>query len=55
MHMAPHREDNGWRAHFRATFTLGVPLIGAQLAQLGIHTTDVVILGRHMMLSGTTC
>ena len=46
MHMAPHREDNGWRAHFRATFTLGVPLIGAQLAQLGIHTTDVVILGR---------
>ncbi|UDF28685.1 UNVERIFIED_ORG: MATE family efflux transporter [Roseateles sp. XES5] len=46
MHMAPHREDNGWGAHFRATFTLGVPLIGAQLAQLGIHTTDVVILGR---------
>ena len=46
MHMAPHREDNGWRAHFRATLTLGVPLIGAQLAQLGIHTTDVVILGR---------
>lgn len=46
MHMAPHREDNRWGAHFRATFTLGVPLIGAQLAQLGIHTTDVVILGR---------
>jgi MATE family multidrug resistance protein len=46
MHMASHREDNGWGAHFRATFALGVPLIGAQLAQLGIHTTDVVILGR---------
>ena len=46
MHMAPHRADNSWGAHFRATFTLGVPLIGAQLAQLGIHTTDVVILGR---------
>lgn len=46
MHMAPHRENNGWGAHFRATFALGVPLIGAQLAQLGIHTTDVVILGR---------
>ena len=46
MHMASHREDNRWGAHFRATFALGVPLIGAQLAQLGIHTTDVVILGR---------
>jgi MATE family multidrug resistance protein len=46
MHMAPHRENNGWGAHFRATFTLGIPLIGAQLAQLGIHTTDVVIVGR---------
>ena len=46
MDMATHREDNGWAAHFRATFALGVPLIGAQLAQLGIHTTDVVILGR---------
>ena len=46
MHMATHREDNGWGRHFRATLTLGVPLIGAQLAQLGIHTTDVVILGR---------
>ncbi|MGJ7040985.1 MATE family multidrug resistance protein [Shinella sp. BE166] len=44
--MATHRADNSWGAHFRATFTLGVPLIGAQLAQLGIHTTDVVILGR---------
>nr|WP_313522898.1 MATE family efflux transporter [Shinella sp.] len=44
--MATHRADNSWRAHFRATFALGVPLIGAQLAQLGIHTTDVVIVGR---------
>ena len=42
----PHREDNSWASHFRATLALGVPLIGAQLAQLGIHTTDVVILGR---------
>jgi len=47
MHHAPaHREDNSWGAHFRATLALGIPLIGAQLAQLGIHTTDVVILGR---------
>jgi MATE family multidrug resistance protein len=46
MDTASHHADNSWRAHFRATLTLGVPLIGAQLAQLGIHTTDVVILGR---------
>jgi len=46
MHTATQREDNGWGTHFRATFSLGIPLIGAQLAQLGIHTTDVVILGR---------
>lgn len=39
-------EDNSWRAHIRATLSLGIPLIGAQLAQLGIHTTDVVIVGR---------
>lgn len=45
-HEATIRQDNSWAAHFRATLALGVPLIGAQLAQLGIHTTDVVILGR---------
>lgn len=38
--------DNRWGAHFRATLALGIPLIGAQLAQLGIHTTDVMIIGR---------
>ncbi|MBB3963588.1 MATE family efflux transporter [Rhizobium metallidurans] len=38
--------DNRWSAHFRATLALGVPLIGAQLAQLGINTTDVMIVGR---------
>ncbi|MBB5042451.1 MATE family efflux transporter [Shinella fusca] len=46
MYTATQRGDNGWGTHFRATFSLGIPLIGAQLAQLGIHTTDVVILGR---------
>src|SRR5690606_21798544 len=35
-----------WSAHIRAALALGVPLIGAQLAQLGIHTTDVVIVGQ---------
>jgi putative efflux protein, MATE family len=37
---------HSWSAHIRATLALGVPLIGAQLAQLGIHTTDVVIVGQ---------
>lgn len=38
--------DNGWRSHFVETLALGLPLIGAQLAQHGIHVTDVVIIGR---------
>jgi len=37
---------NSWASHIRATLALGIPLIGAQLAQLGIHTTDVVIVGQ---------
>jgi len=37
---------SGWLSHFRATLALGIPLVGAQLAQLAIHTTDVVIVGR---------
>ncbi len=41
-----HNDDNSWPAHFRAAIMLGVPLIGAQLAQLGINTTDVMIVGR---------
>ena len=44
--LVPAREDNSWSAHIRATLALGIPLIGAQLAQLGIHTTDVMIVGR---------
>ena len=46
MHTVARRENNSWAAQVRATLALGIPLIGAQLAQLGIHTTDVVILGR---------
>jgi multidrug resistance protein, MATE family len=38
--------DNGWRRHFGETLALGLPLIGAQLAQNGIHVTDIVIIGR---------
>jgi MATE family multidrug resistance protein len=35
-----------WRSHLVATIVLGLPLIGAQLAQMAINTTDVVLLGR---------
>jgi MATE family multidrug resistance protein len=38
--------DNGWKSHFVQTLLLGIPLIGAQLAQLGINVTDVFIMGR---------
>ncbi|TIX88570.1 MATE family efflux transporter [Rhizobium sp. P44RR-XXIV] len=41
-----HGNNNSWSAHIRATLALGIPLIGAQLAQLGINTTDVMIVGR---------
>lgn len=37
---------SSWAAHLRATLALGIPLIGAQLAQLGIHTTDMIIVGQ---------
>ena len=38
-------DSNAWSAHMRATFALGVPLVGAQLAQMAIHTTDVILVG----------
>jgi MATE family multidrug resistance protein len=38
--------DGSWTGHIKATLMLGIPLIGAQLAQLGIHVTDVFIIGR---------
>ena len=37
--------SNSWRAHFRATLALGLPLVGGQLAQFGIHMTDTIMLG----------
>ncbi|WEX75839.1 MATE family efflux transporter [Sinorhizobium numidicum] len=38
--------DNSWGNHYRASFYLGVPFIGAQLAQLAINTTDVLMVGK---------
>jgi multidrug resistance protein, MATE family len=38
--------ENGWKNHFLETLSLGLPLIGAQLAQNAIHVTVIVIIGR---------
>src|SRR3546814_6827148 len=38
-------QDNSWRNHMRATIVLSVPFAGAQLAQMAINTTDVVMVG----------
>ncbi|MCX8996537.1 MATE family efflux transporter [Rhizobiaceae bacterium BDR2-2] len=38
--------ENSWWSHIRGTLSIGIPLVGAQLAQLGIHTTDVIIIGQ---------
>lgn len=40
------KSGDSWYSHFNATLALGIPLVGAQLAQLAIHTTDMVIVGR---------
>ncbi len=37
---------HSWFSHLRETLALGIPLIGAQLAQQGINATDIVILGQ---------
>ncbi len=42
----PLTTDNSWRTHYRASFHLGVPFVGAQLAQLAINTTDVLMVGK---------
>ncbi|TPW30356.1 MATE family efflux transporter [Pararhizobium mangrovi] len=40
------RPDQSWHSHLVATVTLGIPLAGAQLAQMAINTTDLLLLGR---------
>ena len=37
--------ENSWGSHMRATFALGIPFVGAQLAQMAIHTTDIILVG----------
>lgn len=38
-------KEQGWGAHIWATLALGLPLVGTQIAQIAIATTDVVMLG----------
>ena len=38
-------DRNSWTSHIRGTVTLGVPLVGAQLAHMAINTTDVILVG----------
>jgi len=39
------RDGQSWGAHIWATLALGLPLVGTQIAQIAIATTDVVMLG----------
>ena len=39
------RNEQSWGVHARATLALGLPLVGTQIAQIAIATTDVVMLG----------
>lgn len=43
--MSAEAHDNSWPSHFRASLALGLPLIGTQLAQMGINFVDLVMLG----------
>ena len=44
--LTPAQSDPSWLGHIRATLRLGVPLIGMQLAQIGLQVTDTVMIGR---------
>ena len=37
---------NPWRGEFHATFTLALPIVLTQLAQIGIRATDTIFMGR---------
>ena len=37
--------SDSWQSHARATFLLGLPLIGAQLAQTALNVTNTLVLG----------
>jgi len=41
----PPQLDPSWRGHIHATLRLGLPLIGSQLAFIGLSVTDTIMLG----------
>ena len=41
----PSQDTTSWHAHLRASLVLGLPLIGAQLASVGLGVTDTIMLG----------
>lgn len=41
----PPQGDPSWRGHIIATLKLGIPLIGSQLAFIGLSVTDTIMLG----------
>jgi MATE family multidrug resistance protein len=41
----PENSDKTMREHFRATLILGLPLVGAQLAQMMVNVIDTIMLG----------
>ena len=41
----PPQTDPSWRGHIIATLRLGIPLIGSQLAFIGLSVTDTIMLG----------
>ncbi len=43
---ADPRASLAWPSQIRATLVLGLPLAGTQLAQVAIHVTDTVMVGR---------
>ncbi len=43
---SPQPELLPWRGHLKATFALGLPLVGAQLAQISINVTNTVMIGQ---------
>ncbi|MDP2148415.1 MAG: MATE family efflux transporter [Hoeflea sp.] len=45
MALTAPRDGQSWGAHVRATLVLGLPLVGTQIAQIAIATTDVIMLG----------
>lgn len=45
-HSALATSPSSWTTHFRETVSLGLPLIGAQLAQMALNITNTLVLGR---------